>query len=66
MDQVASRLTARLQGLTNEQLNEVERFVEGLESSQQDRVLSQDFGRLSEPVFAKIWDNDEDDAYDAL
>ena len=66
MDQVASRLTARLQGLTDEQLNEVERFVKALESSQQDRLLSHDFGRLSEAALAKIWDNDEDDAYDAL
>jgi hypothetical protein len=31
-----------------------------------DRQLTWSLMRLSEPAFAKVWDNDEDSAYDAL
>jgi hypothetical protein len=64
--QDVANLTERIQELTAEQLAAVEEFIEQLRSSQEHRALSCISVLQSEPVFAAIWNNPEDDVYDAL
>jgi hypothetical protein len=66
MPRIADSLTEKMQTLTAEQLAEVEGFVESLQGWEQDRALSRAAAALSEPTFAKVWSNPEDDVYDAL
>ena len=66
MEQIADRLSEKLHTLTRGQLAEVERFVESLQGWERDRGMTQSLSRSSEPLFAAVWSNPEDDAYDAL
>lgn len=66
MAQIADRLTEKIQTLTGEQLAEVERFVESLQAWEHTRKLTHLSAPLSEPAFAAIWNNPEDEVYDAL
>jgi hypothetical protein len=66
MQDMANTLTERMQGLSPEQLAVVEEFIEQLRSSKEDLALSRAAAQQSEPVFSAIWDNPEDDVYDAL
>ena len=66
MEQIGDRLTERLHTLTPEQLGVVERFVESLQSRPDGMTLSRAASVLSEPAFKAVWNNSEDDAYDAL
>ena len=45
---------------------EVEDFVDFLAQRDGDRQLAQAAAAASEPAFAKVWDNPEDDVYDRL
>jgi hypothetical protein len=40
--------------------------VEFLRLKEQQRLLTNSAAKISEPVFTKIWDNSDDEAYDAL
>jgi hypothetical protein len=62
MDQTVAALSEKIQTLSSEQLAEVEEFIESL----QGHGYSRSFASLSEPAFAAVWNNPEDDAYDAL
>jgi hypothetical protein len=66
MSPIAERVTEKIQSLTPEQLAEVEQFVEGLKDWRADRALVRAAATASTPAFAAVWDNPEDDAYDAL
>ena len=66
MQQVTDRLAVKLQGLSPRQLAEVEQFVEALQVWDNDSQLRSAATSLSGPSFASIWQNPEDDAYDAL
>jgi len=66
MQQIADRLTETIHTLTQPQLVEVERFVESLHTSEQDRGVARIAAPLSEPAFGAVWSNPEDEAYDAL
>jgi hypothetical protein len=66
MEQIADRLTEKIHTLTSEQLAEVERFVESLQDWEEDRALTRAAMALSEASFATVWNNPEDDVYDAL
>jgi hypothetical protein len=66
MEQIGDRLTEKLHTLTPEQLGAVEKFVESLQVWPDGVTLSRAASILSEPVFKAVWDNPEDDAYDAL
>lgn len=57
----ANRLVEKIQSLTPDQVSEVEEFVESLQSARQ----LAGHASLSEPVFESIWNNPEDDIYDA-
>jgi hypothetical protein len=66
MQQIADRLTEKIHTLTKLQLAEVERFVESLQAWERDSQVVRSAAPLSEPAFAAVWNNPEDEAYDAL
>ena len=66
MNQVAPTLLAKLQQLPPQRLAEVESFIDFLRSREEDRALASAVTKAAEPSFAKVWDNDEDAAYDHL
>jgi hypothetical protein len=66
MEQIAERLTGKIQKLNNDQLVGVGRFVESLQACKQDRAETRAWAALSSRVFEKAWNNPEDDIYDAL
>jgi hypothetical protein len=59
-------LIDKLNTLPIDRLAEVEDFVDFLRSRDQDRALFRAASAASEPAFAAIWNNPEDDVYDAL
>jgi len=58
-------LIAKLKNLPPERVAEVEDFVDFLRT-RDERALERAATRAAEPTFAKIWDNDDDAAYDKL
>lgn len=59
-------LLAKIQALPPERIAEVEDFVAFIAAREQARSLTRAAGAVSAPAFAAIWNNPEDDAYDAL
>ena len=59
-------LIEKLKNLAPERVAEVEDFVDFLRTRDEERALVRAASKLSEPAFAKIWDNDDDAAYDRL
>jgi hypothetical protein len=59
-------LREKIQTLSAEQIAEVEDFVEFLRHRGQDRELARSAGTVSSPAFEAIWNNPEDDVYDAV
>ena len=66
MNQVAPDLLAKLQQLPPQRLAEVEDFIDFLRSREDDRTLTNAAATAAAPAFAKLWNNDEDAAYDRL
>jgi hypothetical protein len=62
----AQTLIERIRALPAERLNEVEDFVDFLRLRDQQRILTRDAAAGSAAVFAAVWNNPEDDVYDAL
>ncbi len=59
----------KIQSLPPERVAEVEDFVEFLRlrmAQAQEQALTRMAAQVSAPVFAAVWDNAEDEAYDAL
>jgi len=59
-------LIEKLNALPIDRLHEVEDFVDFLRSRDQDRALFRVASAASEPAFAAVWNNPEDDVYDTL
>jgi hypothetical protein len=59
-------LIDKIASLPVERIAEVEDFVDFLHLRDRDRGLVRAAAAASERTFAAIWDNPEDDAYDAL
>ena len=66
MNRYASNLAQKLDALSPEQIAAVEEFVEFLRLRGQDRALTQAAAAASSPAFESVWNNPEDDVYDAL
>ena len=66
MNHVQQALLEKLQQLPPQRLAEVEDFIDFLRSRDDDRALANAAARAAAPEFAKVWDNDEDAAYDRL
>lgn len=62
----AQALLEKIQALPPERIAEVEDFVEFLAAREQQRSLSRAAAAASAPAFAAVWNNPDDDAYDAL
>ncbi len=62
----AQSLIDKLRQLPPERLEEVEDFIDFLRAREDDRSLVHVAGQMSEQAFARVWDNPEDAAYDAL
>jgi hypothetical protein len=62
----ADALIEKIQTLPPEQLAEVEDFVDFIRLRGQQRALTRAAAAASAPSLAAVWDNPEDDAYDAL
>jgi hypothetical protein len=58
-------LIEKIRALPQERLNEVEDFVDFIQLRQPQRVLARDAAAASVPAFAAIWDNPDDDVYNA-
>jgi len=59
-------LIEKIRALPTERLDEIEDFVDFITTRAQDRALVGSATRASEISFARIWNNPDDDAYDAL
>jgi hypothetical protein len=65
MNRYASNLAQKLDALSPEQIAAVEEFVESLRLRGQDHALTQAAAAVSSPAFEAVWNNPEDDVYDA-
>ncbi len=59
-------LIDKITALPVELMAEVEQFVDQVREREQDRALARAAAAASVPAFAAVWNNPEDDAYDAL
>ncbi len=62
----ARALLEKIQALPPERIAEVEDFVAFIAAREQDRSVTRAAASASTPSFAAVWDNPEDDIYDAL
>ncbi len=62
----AKALLEKIQALPAERIVEIEDFVEFIAAREQERALTRAAAETSKPAFAAIWDNPEDNVYDAL
>jgi hypothetical protein len=66
MNSNLNTLSEKIQTLSAEQITEVEDFVESLRFRGQERAFVRSVTAVSTPAFESIWNNPEDDVYDAL
>lgn len=66
MSRSASHLAEKLETLSPQQIATVEDFVEFLLTRGQGHDLAHAAAAISAPAFQAIWNNPEDDAYDAI
>ena len=59
-------LIEKFEALPAERIAEVEDFVDFIWLREQERALTRSASDASAPAFAAIWNNPDDDAYDAL
>jgi hypothetical protein len=59
-------LMEKIQTLPPERIAEIEDFVEFIAAREQERTLTRAASIISAPAFASVWNNPDDDAYDAL
>lgn len=59
-------LIEKLKTLPPERVAEVEDFVDFLRARDRERATVRAGMHIAEPAFAKVWDNEDDAAYDKL
>ena len=62
----AQLLIEKIQSLPPERMAEVDDFVDFLRLREQEHSLTRRAAQVSAPAFATVWDNPDDEAYDAL
>ncbi len=62
----AQALLRQIEALPAARVAEVEDFVAFLAAREQAQALTRAAAAVSEPAFAAVWDNADDDAYDEL
>lgn len=65
MSRSAAQLSQKIQTLSDDQIAEVEDFVEFLRVRAQERALTHAAATASTATFEAVWNNPDDDAYDA-
>jgi hypothetical protein len=63
---VPQALIHKISALPSERIAEVEDFVDFIAMKDVERALTRAAAAASAPAFAEIWNNPEDDVYDAL
>ncbi|MCD1631451.1 MULTISPECIES: DUF2281 domain-containing protein [Marinobacter] len=66
MDNRVQQVIKKLEHLPADRLSEVEDFIDFLSQRDREHHTRKDFARGAEPSFQKVWDNDDDAAYDKL
>ncbi len=66
MQPQVEHMLEKLELLSPERLAEVEDFIDFLNQRDQDKRLRQDYAKVSEDTFNKVWDNEDDAIYDSL
>lgn len=66
MPVIAQGLIGKIQTLPPERMMEVEDFVDFPRMREQERSLTRAAAATSAPAFAAVWNNPDDDVYDAL
>jgi len=61
----SEELIEKIRNLPPERIAEVEDFIDFI-AQRDERRLVQAAAKLSEDAFGKVWDNEEDSAYDQL
>jgi hypothetical protein len=64
--QDAQLLWEKIISLPVDKIEEVEDFVDFLSARERERELARQAAEASAPAFRAVWDNPEDDIYDAL
>lgn len=59
-------LIEKISELPEDRLAEIENFVDFIRDQESHRALVQAAAAASEPSFARVWDNPEDDIYNDL
>ena len=59
-------LIEKIEALPAERIAEIEDFVDFIRLREQERALTRAAAAASAPAFAVIWNNPDDDVYDAL
>lgn len=59
-------LVEKIAALPAERIAEIEDFIDFIRLREQDQALTRAAAAASAPAFAAIWNNPEDDVYDAL
>lgn len=59
-------LIQKIERLPPDRMAEVVDFVEFLQMKEQTQSFTRQAAQVSAPAFAAVWDNTEDEAYDAL
>ena len=59
-------LIDKISALPTDRIAEVEDFVDFIGHREQEHILSRAAAAASTPAFASVWNNREDDIYDAL
>jgi len=62
----ARALIAKIEALPADRLAEIEDFVDFIQQREQERALTRAAASTSTPSFTAVWNNPEDDVYDAL
>jgi hypothetical protein len=58
-------LIEKIESLPDERIAEIEDFVDFICMREEARALRRSFAAVSEPTFAKVWDNTQDSIYEA-
>jgi hypothetical protein len=59
-------LVEKIEALPAERIAEIEDFVDFIRLREQEQALTRAAAAASAPAFAAIWNNPEDDVYDAI
>ena len=66
MDNRVQQVAKKLEHLPPERLAEVEDFIDFLSQKDRERHVRRDFARGAGASFQKVWDSEDDAAYDKL